>query len=986
MRKKNVNETQASQGYNSVGMIHYLTRLAQYQSNSFERLLMRKLSLTKSSQLRDYVIPRGDKLKQAYIRWDALVCLFNEFLIPRNDKGQPLFIVTDRIYDTDNGNSKIDPLLYCPISDYSKVGENNVYDFSCDANVCILPHQFGEVQREGNVNVDVLGLDNVFGYKPNLSVFATDYLLSIYKKERTHYYNDIPVTFGGGTLLSGGRKSESELKPSDRYRRIGSIFLNVNMLTEIAENNEDNKDYTLGQYINDIWKKVNKACPNHNFVLTDDKESNTLFIIDLPVDNSELPTDFHEFIPFSNKNILRSFDYTSNVPSALSSTIAIQSQSPRSIRDIDGVTFAAFNKAIKNRLFSTDTTSDIEKTKLQLQSEQSRIMSRQQQLRFALLQYQQTFFKNIKLSDTDKTLIGEGNITGQLKEYQKNASYMSISFTGTNSFNSVIPLEFNATLDGISGMVIGNIFKVQKDRLPIAYKNSNVGFILFNEEQKVTAGGDWTTDISGKMTVLPDKKISIKGVSITIPAKDEAILNQPPAAVTEKTTTEDMLEGQNLRTDIGEAVLNSVVYLKAMKDNSPTRPTRIGTSMNDKNVTDQDSIGFAFVRWQPYVNNERGFYADNYNDNALGAFDSWNKLGEESKFGSKGWATQPLGVIVAVDPNDPNYIPGREDPDSENQHLEYPQGEGKCIAHHRNNRIQVLPQFYDFYFEPKYSNYPPNSDEYVFFTYDKDATYHFNQTMNSEWYAIKIATSTTSTSGGYTSFKGGPADYSKGFNGEYKFVDGLHEFKKGGFSYYLIAKEHATTQAHIWYNIQFTKEASDVFNNGWTLGQVRARARGGDFKYAYIDTDGADDPLTTSLEEYSKTNNCWMHHSVLATSQESAAQLFVNIDPEFDVQKWEEERVAAEERDDAEKYITNYLTYSIYRLPGKYASEFGLTVGDDEYFFFTKKALLVKGPIDISGASEKILNLGEDEELNEPVTAYSEQAIKDLIHRSVYDE
>ena len=37
---------------------------------------------------------------------------------------------------------------------------------------------------------------------------------------------------------------------------------------------------------------------------------------------------------------------------------------------------------------------------------------------------------------------------------------MSISLQDTNSFNSVIPLEFSATLDGISGMVIGNIFKI----------------------------------------------------------------------------------------------------------------------------------------------------------------------------------------------------------------------------------------------------------------------------------------------------------------------------------------------------------------------------------------------------------------------------------------------------------------------------------------------------------------------------------------------
>tara|TARA_R110001592_G_scaffold136616_2_gene353859 strand:- start:946 stop:4029 length:3084 start_codon:yes stop_codon:yes gene_type:complete len=873
-----VGTTAKRHGY-GIESINYLTRLAQYQSNSFERLLMRKLSLEKPSQLRDYVIPRGDNLKQAYIRWDALVCLFNEFLIPQSDKGKSFFITTDRIYDTDNNNSKLDPLLYCPISNYNKIGENNIYDFSCDANVCILPHQFGEVPKEGALTIDVLGLDKVFGYTPNLSVFATDYLLSIYKKERSHYYNNKLITIGGGTLMSSmvgeeyppSRPSESELKPSDRYRRIGSIFLNVNMLTEIAEKNEDNEKYTLGQYINDIWEKVNKTCPNHNFVLTDDKESNTLFIIDLPVDNTELPTDFHEFIPFSNKNVLRNFDYTSNVPSSLSSTIAVQSQNPRSIRDIDGVTFAAFNKAIKNRIFSKDTTSNLDKTKSQLESEQSRIVSRQQQLQLSLLQYQQTFFKNIKLADTEKSLIGEGNIIGQLKEYQKNASYMSISLQDTNSFNSVIPLEFSATLDGISGMVIGNIFKVQKDRLPKAYKNSNIGFILFNEEQSITAGGDWTTNISGKMTILPKKKITIKGITIEIPAKEDAVVMQPTEAVTENTNTSDVLAGQNLTTNIGDAVLNSIVYLKAMKDNSPSRPQAIGTSISTLNVTDLDSIGYAFVRFEPWVNNERGLLADNYSDNAIGAFDSWNKINETSKFESQGWATQPLGAVVAVDPNDPNYIPGREDPDSGNQHLEYPQGEGKCIVHHKNNRIQLLPEFLDKYTE-KLVNPPPKG--YLFFTYDKDATYHFNSTLEGKWYAIKVDNDKKPIEN-TTNFE--LNDYGPAY---YKFVEDLTLFTFGGTDQFiLIAEEDATTQAHVWYNIQFSKEASNAFNKGWTLGKSKPLFSSA---YTYIDTDGADTQgnipaLDTklALDEYSAIYNTWMHHSVLATTQESAAQLFI---------------------------------------------------------------------------------------------------------------
>ena len=58
------------------------------------------------------------------------------------------------------------------------------------------------------------------------------------------------------------------------------------------------------------------------------------------------------------------------------------------------------------------------------------------------------------------------------------------------------------TIDGIGGIVKGHMFKIEPDRLPKAYEKSNIGFITFGEEQMITVGGDWTTKLEGKMTLL----------------------------------------------------------------------------------------------------------------------------------------------------------------------------------------------------------------------------------------------------------------------------------------------------------------------------------------------------------------------------------------------------------------------------------------------------------------------------------------------------
>tara|TARA_R110002012_G_scaffold81624_4_gene206550 strand:- start:1711 stop:5283 length:3573 start_codon:yes stop_codon:yes gene_type:complete len=536
-----------SAGYDSAGVgdtmprKRYLRDLLQFQAQTVQTNLFKKLSVDTPEELRNFIIPRGGfatdstgKIKestesngvwiepigssndyyaelrndQPFIRWDALCVLINDALITTNENSKtPLNVVPDRIYDVDNNISNYEVLKYAPITEYNEeTEENNTIDFSTDANVCILPNQFYSVGSniiKGNL-----------GYEPDLQVFGRDYVMGVYEKTFVEPIRE--VQYNG--------KSISDLKKlsiKDSKRRIGNIFLNLNMIDEVATKNGDDPDYTVGDFINDIWGEVNKVCPNHNFVLVDDKESTNVYIIDLPVDSSEVPTDLHEFIPFSNKNILRDFEYTSNVPSAMSATIAVQAQDPRSIQDIDGVTFAAFNRAIKNRLLSKDTIPSFEKAKIDIESESSRLYKRRKELRRILDSYRNTFFRNLSLTANEKSTKG-GNIDGTLKEFQKSSTYINTAIDNPSTFNAVIPLEFSATLDGISGIVIGNLFKVKKDRLPKAYAKTNIGFIVFNEEQKITAGGDWTTEISGKMTILPDPNKLVKKISNAQKEKDQS--------------------------------------------------------------------------------------------------------------------------------------------------------------------------------------------------------------------------------------------------------------------------------------------------------------------------------------------------------------------------------------------------------------------------------------------------------------------------------
>ena len=307
----------------------------------------------------------------------------------------------------------------------------------------------------------------------------------------------------------------------------------------------------------------------------------------------------------------------------MSATVAIQAQDPRSIQDIDGVTFAAFNRAIKNRILSTDDQSDFDRTRLQVENQRDSVLSKQNQLKQQMDRYIVRFFKNLKLLANEKSAITEGNIKGITKEYQKNATYISQAVNKVSTFTSVIPLEFNATLDGISGIVIGNIFKVRKDRLPKAYQKTRIGFIVFSEDQKVTAGGDWTTEISGKMTILPEpgEKPVINGIS-TSTFTDADILNEP-ATVAFGSLTQELAEGQGGVTDIDQATTTEPVFLKKMADNSIHNLLLYGYNnnvvMNDYEVvTGTTSVDGEIVPLTKTIKQEIPEEGINYKGNIIG--------------------------------------------------------------------------------------------------------------------------------------------------------------------------------------------------------------------------------------------------------------------------------------------------------------------------------------------------------------------------------
>ena len=430
---------------------------------------------------------------EGYIRWDALATLINELVIPQNEKGDPPLLLSTDLYRTDvNNNLLVDPILYAKYDDI----EDTFMDVSCDAKTCILPHQFSSFSDD----------DYNLTLRQKIGLVWTGLKFWNFKL--------IGEALGAETKPTGQSKyPDLQITPELAKRRIGGIYISVEKLKTVFENTfTNNREATLGTFIENLWKEINQVCPMHNFGLRTDPEYNHIVqVIDLPITTDDLKelkyNDLFQFNILSNDTISREFKYDTQIPSSLKATIAINAQSGATADDLDSVTFAAFNRSIKSRIHSLDEKFAKNNTEAYKKLADTRAEKEKRlfELNKIIAEYNAKFFNFIDSNedDLDQLETEFGAIKSIIKEAQSLELYLEKSTSGYLKNQSIIPINLNIVLDGISGMVIGNVFRVDESRLPKAYRKGNIAFVVLGESQNITSGQDWTTTIRGQMIMFP---------------------------------------------------------------------------------------------------------------------------------------------------------------------------------------------------------------------------------------------------------------------------------------------------------------------------------------------------------------------------------------------------------------------------------------------------------------------------------------------------
>ena len=483
--------------------------------------------------------------KRIFIRWDMLCQILNKLSIFEYKKDKP---ISEFTYLNSNrptfakGKNRV-------------TAEPNTFYLAYSLNK---PNTLTEVRLNG-VTLQGQSLDDSVCLMPHQSIFD-----NLFGSGFTIYDPTANDAEGRSSDVLGSTKYEKDLTPDKRTAEdkvqgnamnftsfngvtadrnsIGLVYFNLDHVLEEYEDmrlesiDDGNgkfrtrlkKDFSLFDFVKKLWEDVNDACGGYyDFKLTTEHERpHVARIIDFTFSGKVEPNKpIYTFNPQGLNSVSRQFSFNSKISSDFASVISIAAQSPGSIHSLNAMSFKAFNRDIKSRF--TDEEFDEKGRKEEanyVRNELIRDVKEYKSIKQSLTHYLEKLNKGNFEFDSEKNQRPTINVNSakvsieRLEELYNSIYYRHPLYKEDDSENkdlagfykeditldrsAIIPLTFNIQLDGIAGVIPLQLFKIKKDKLPLAYKRDDIAFIVKGETHQITSGQDWVVEINGQLTLL----------------------------------------------------------------------------------------------------------------------------------------------------------------------------------------------------------------------------------------------------------------------------------------------------------------------------------------------------------------------------------------------------------------------------------------------------------------------------------------------------
>jgi len=287
--------------------------------------------------------------------------------------------------------------------------------------------------------------------------------------------------------------------------QIGNIYVCVQYVTKVFNDimsNRESGDVGIYPFLKELLNGMSYALGgvnNFDLYTTDSKA----VIIDknyteLP-SKSKADSKFQLNI-FGIDSIVRDFKIESKIFQSQSNLMAIGAGGQMNLGGVNSSTQNYFNRGLRNRLYPEEpTVNPVEANK---KATDERVEEAGNVLQ--LTKYIKDFTDNFTFP-----VVGEA--VASANTYLK---HILLRVNNDVNFRAIIPINVEITLDGISGIAIGEVFRLNTDMLPTDYNRKDIGFIASKLSHSIT-NSSWTTTL-GAYVILLDQAKDDKGNRLNV--------------------------------------------------------------------------------------------------------------------------------------------------------------------------------------------------------------------------------------------------------------------------------------------------------------------------------------------------------------------------------------------------------------------------------------------------------------------------------------
>jgi len=330
---------------------------------------------------------------------------------------------------------------------------------------------------------------------------------------------------------------------------IGNIYVNLGYIYSLvtsdnlaSKDSKEKNDIALFDFLKNMMSGISTAIGNvATFEIFVDPQDSIARIIDVNYADSTKRSDAYTnaaIIEMQNtKSTVRSYKLESQIFPDQTTTIAIGAQVKGGALGSNTNTLVDFNQNLIDRIIpvkelpSVQSTSnpdaDLKEQVKNLKDNVALIVSFLNQIDADWYEY----FRGAGDFDTDNA----SKYANALKDI---INFFTSLTKNDNKNRGIIPTKLSIEMDGIGGLVIGNLFRIPDDLLPRGYKGggagpSKIGYIITGIGHSIQ-NNDWKTNIDAQFIILDEPigglslsdLVTIQALIRTVSARVEKVLEE----------------------------------------------------------------------------------------------------------------------------------------------------------------------------------------------------------------------------------------------------------------------------------------------------------------------------------------------------------------------------------------------------------------------------------------------------------------------------